>query len=348
VRISGGDIRIDGTWDVTAGKNIFMTSFDVLEYDDEKEDYIVTAVVTGWANLGHLKLTSASDISITDDWLLTVLGTFNATAEKDITIANSNITASANTNWTATNGDLTVTGGTIDIGGDWNVTADNSIFMTAVDLSAQSAYLNAKKGSILIDGTAPVSEWAFYSLLPNKKLNIAGILNMLAANDIGITNADITAGDTTLTAENGDVTIEGGSISINGIWNIIANNGDIALKSVNVLKAGATTLDAAGKLNVAGGTLDLASLMATVENDRDAFAIPKHFWKSSGSCVVARIAFLRGLQYRLNWERDHKYSYDGAFTEIKGRPAIVFNMTKGTMLLTCHLKLTFMVEFRRS
>jgi len=70
-------------------------------------------------------------------------------------------------------------------------------------------------------------------------------------------------------------------------------------------------------------------VFATVEDDRDAFEIPKYYWKSSGSCVVARIAFLIALKYRLRWEYGNKYSYAGTFIEDKGRRAVLFKMTEG-------------------
>ena len=52
----------------------------------------------------------------------------------------------------------------------------------------------------------------------------------------------------------------------------------------------------------------LLYVSATVKEDLDAYEIPRFFWKSSRSCEVARIAFLKALQYRLNWEEDSKYS----------------------------------------
>ena len=72
---------------------------------------------------------------------------------------------------------------------------------------------------------------------------------------------------------------------------------------------------------------------ATGQDDLDAYEIPKHFWsssKSAVSCDVARIAFLRALQYRLNWEAGSRYSYAGTLTERKNYPAVAFNMTEGT------------------
>ena len=76
----------------------------------------------------------------------------------------------------------------------------------------------------------------------------------------------------------------------------------------------------------------LLYITATVKDDLDAYEIPKFFWKTSSSCEVARIAFLKALQYRLNWEEDSKYSYSGTLTEREGFPAIAFNMSEATKL----------------
>jgi len=76
----------------------------------------------------------------------------------------------------------------------------------------------------------------------------------------------------------------------------------------------------------------LLYVSATVKDDLDAYEIPKYFWKTSRSCIVARIAFLKALQYRLNWEDNSKYSYPGTLTEREGFPAVAFNMTEGTKL----------------
>ena len=76
----------------------------------------------------------------------------------------------------------------------------------------------------------------------------------------------------------------------------------------------------------------LLYVSATSHDDLDAYAIPKSFGKSSRSCEVARIAFLKALQYRLHWEDGSKYSYSGTTAEREGFPAVVFNMTEGTKL----------------
>jgi hypothetical protein len=72
---------------------------------------------------------------------------------------------------------------------------------------------------------------------------------------------------------------------------------------------------------------------AAAKDDLDAFTIPNHFWKNKKhSCEVARIAFLKALQYRLGWEKDSQYAYDGILTEHKGVPSVVFNMLEGVRL----------------
>jgi len=76
----------------------------------------------------------------------------------------------------------------------------------------------------------------------------------------------------------------------------------------------------------------LLYVSATGKDDLDAYGIPKFFWRSSRSCDVARIAFLKALQYRLNWKDDSKYSYAGTLTERERFPAVAFNMTEGTKL----------------
>ena len=77
----------------------------------------------------------------------------------------------------------------------------------------------------------------------------------------------------------------------------------------------------------------LLYVSATGKDDLDAYEIPHHFWKFSfRSCEVARIAFLKALQYRLNWEDDSRYFYAGTSTEREGFPAVVFKMTEGTKL----------------
>lgn len=73
----------------------------------------------------------------------------------------------------------------------------------------------------------------------------------------------------------------------------------------------------------------LLYVSASGKDDLDAYEIPKYFWKSSRSCEVARIAFLKALQYRLNWEEGSRYFYSGTLTEREGFPAIAFNMAEG-------------------
>ena len=77
---------------------------------------------------------------------------------------------------------------------------------------------------------------------------------------------------------------------------------------------------------------EMLYISAAGKDDLDAYEIPKFFWRSPRSCEVARIAFLKALQYRLNWEEDAKYSYAGSWIVREGFPVIAFNMTEGTRL----------------
>jgi len=78
----------------------------------------------------------------------------------------------------------------------------------------------------------------------------------------------------------------------------------------------------------------LLYVSATGKDDLDAYEIPQYFWKQSfRSCEVARIAFLKALQYRLNWEDNFKYAYSGTLTEREGFPAIAFNMNVVTRII---------------
>jgi len=66
-------------------------------------------------------------------------------------------------------------------------------------------------------------------------------------------------------------------------------------------------------------------------DDLDAFEIPHYYWHGSKShtCEVARIALLKALQYRLGWEDDSAYLYEGVFAESGGIPAAVFDLANG-------------------
>ena len=75
---------------------------------------------------------------------------------------------------------------------------------------------------------------------------------------------------------------------------------------------------------------NLLSISATSKDDLDGYEIPKFFWRAPQPCEVARIAFFIALKHRLKWEDDSKYSYAGTLVEVKGFPAVVFNMCKGT------------------
>lgn len=71
-------------------------------------------------------------------------------------------------------------------------------------------------------------------------------------------------------------------------------------------------------------------ISSAVAEDLDAFEIPSHFWKNTKhSCEVARFAFLAALRYRLGWEDNAKYTYEGVLSERANAPAVVFDMKNG-------------------
>ena len=64
------------------------------------------------------------------------------------------------------------------------------------------------------------------------------------------------------------------------------------------------------------------------KDDLDAYEIPPAYWvRTKNSCAMARIAFLKALQYRLGWKDDGRYSFEGVLTQSRETPAAVFRMT---------------------
>lgn len=69
-------------------------------------------------------------------------------------------------------------------------------------------------------------------------------------------------------------------------------------------------------------------ISAASKDDLDAYEIPPAYWvRTKNSCAMARIAFLKALQYRLGWEDDGRYSFEGILTQSGEIPAAVFRMT---------------------
>ena len=69
------------------------------------------------------------------------------------------------------------------------------------------------------------------------------------------------------------------------------------------------------------------------KDDMDTFEIPQNFWKrTKSSCVIARIAFLLALQYRVGWEDGSRYAYNGALEKSGNIPTVVFSLAEGTRL----------------
>ena len=70
------------------------------------------------------------------------------------------------------------------------------------------------------------------------------------------------------------------------------------------------------------------------QDDLDAFEIPQYFWhgRKKHTCEVARIAFLKALQYRLGWVDGAAYLFEGTFAESGEVPAAVFDLANGNRL----------------
>jgi hypothetical protein len=66
-------------------------------------------------------------------------------------------------------------------------------------------------------------------------------------------------------------------------------------------------------------------------DDLDAYEIPKFYWKwPRQRCEIAKIAFLRALQYRLGWEDGSKHYFDGTILTPDNIPTLAYNLTDGT------------------
>jgi hypothetical protein len=65
-------------------------------------------------------------------------------------------------------------------------------------------------------------------------------------------------------------------------------------------------------------------------NDLDAYEIPNFYWTERGNpCGIARIAFLKALQYRFGWENGSKYYFDGIVIQPDNIPKLAYVLTEG-------------------
>lgn len=72
---------------------------------------------------------------------------------------------------------------------------------------------------------------------------------------------------------------------------------------------------------------------AAEKDDLDAYEIQEHFWKNTKhSCEISRISLLLALQYRIGWEKDSLYLYEGIVSESGGKYTAVFNLADGVRL----------------
>ena len=66
-------------------------------------------------------------------------------------------------------------------------------------------------------------------------------------------------------------------------------------------------------------------------DDLDAYEIPTFFWTGiRKTCEIARIAFLKALQYRHRWEVGSTYYYNGRVIKIDGNLTLVYILEEGT------------------
>lgn len=63
----------------------------------------------------------------------------------------------------------------------------------------------------------------------------------------------------------------------------------------------------------------------------DALEIPDYYWYAKkGGCAVSRMAFVRALQYRMNWEDKCRYSIKGTIAE--SSDMVIFELNKAVKL----------------
>ena len=65
-----------------------------------------------------------------------------------------------------------------------------------------------------------------------------------------------------------------------------------------------------------------------------AYEIPKFFWTGRRqNCEISKIAFLKALQYRIGWENNSKYIYEGQVINLDDVPTLVYMLANGVRVL---------------
>lgn len=68
-------------------------------------------------------------------------------------------------------------------------------------------------------------------------------------------------------------------------------------------------------------------------DDLDAYEIPKFYWTSNLiNCQIARIAFLKALQFRFGWENGSKHYFKGMIIRPDNIPTLAYILTDGTRI----------------
>ena len=266
--VAGGSVV-----DIYAVGNLLLTDAELDVVGNATFTSVLDIIVAGGtANLGNSLLTAGHDILI-DDWMLTVLGTLDMTAANNLSATNANIQAE-DTNLTATSGDMALDNGTAALGNtqlvsggnislaDWvltvpgtlDMTAANNLSTTNANIVAGDTNLTATSGDMtLANGTAALDNTQLVSggnvSLTDWVLTVLGTLDMIAANNLSTTNANIGAGDTNLTTTNGNMTIMGSVVQFSNAQ--LRSGNDIAiLNSPQFDVTGFLGIDAANHLTL--------------------------------------------------------------------------------------------------
>ena len=214
---SGGNVSLSN-WVLTIAGLFNANARDNLSITDSNIEAGTTTLITengdltvngGQAELGDTKLVSGGNITITN-WLLTVLGSLDATAAKDFVTKNSTINTTGSKTLTST-GDLTFSDGSETLG---NTT-------------------------LVSGGSITMTNWS---------MEVDGKLDVTVANDISMNNANITTtGDLSTTGH--DISIVGSTLASESKMNHIAGN-NISIMDSNITVKDVYGITAANRLTI--------------------------------------------------------------------------------------------------
>ena len=248
------------------------------------------------ASLNIEELLAGGNVEITADLDLTVSGEFTVkvgdallqSVHSNLLLTEVLLAVTGNATFLSAS-DVIMSGGNMKIGREWDVIANNNIFMTSIaDVNAGDTKLIAKNGDVsIVDGTLNLesllvsgTDISFINLI----LTIAGEFKANAKNSLLLKESSISAGTMSLTSED-DLTLCGGtskfdSLSVSGNnvsfvdliqltivdkFDVLAGN-DLLLTNSNI-KSGATNLIAVNDLTIDGGEAFLGDTLLSSGND---------------------------------------------------------------------------------